>query len=102
MDERGVVGVISRSSLERELAEDSGKKLGETLDALTFPHVHPDQTLDLALQRMGVNQLDILPVVGRAELRGIVTLRDVLNAYGLGPTGLGLLSNSTPMTEGRK
>ena len=105
MDERGVVGVISRSSLERELAEDGGKKLGEMLDALTFPHVHPDQTLDLALQRMGLNQLDILPVVGRAdvhELRGIVTLRDVLDAYGLGPAGLGLLANSTPMAEGRK
>lgn len=103
MDERGVVGVISLSRLERELAKDGNKKLGETLDALTFPHVHPDQTLDLALQRMGDNQLDILPVVGRAdvhELRGIVTLRDVLNAYGLGASGMGLLADSA--ADGQK
>jgi CIC family chloride channel protein len=35
---------------------------------------------------MGENQLDILPVVNRAnvhKLEGIVTLRDVLNAYGV-------------------
>ena len=53
---------------------------------MIFPHVHPDQGLDLALERMGMYQLEALPVVGRAnihELKGIVTLRDVLNAYGV-------------------
>ena len=67
-DERGVIGVISLSGLERELAKDGKKKLCETVDPLTFPHVHSDQTLDMALQRMGVNQVDILPVVGRADV----------------------------------
>jgi len=62
------------------------KKLGELTDALVFPHVHPDQTLDLALERMGANQIEILPVVNRADmhkLEGMVTLRDVLGAYGV-------------------
>ena len=88
-DRRGVVGVINLSRLERELAEGADKKLGELVDALVFPHVHPDQGLDLALERMGANEIEILPVVNRADvhkLEGIVTLRDVLNAYGVSPT----------------
>ena len=86
MDRRGVIGVINFARLERELAEGADKKLGELVDALIFPHVHPDQGLDLALERMGANQIEILPVVNRADvhkLEGILTLRDVLDAYGV-------------------
>jgi CIC family chloride channel protein len=85
-DRRGVIGVINLSRLERELAEGADKKLGELVDALAFPHVHPDQGLDLALERMGANQTEILPVVSRADvhkLEGILTLRDVLDSYGV-------------------
>src|SRR5260370_16187695 len=88
-DRRGVVGVINLARLERELAAGAEKKLGELVDALVFPHVHPDQGLDLALERMGANQIEILPVVNRSDvhkLEGIVTLRDVLNAYGVNRT----------------
>jgi chloride channel protein, CIC family len=86
MDRRGVIGVINFARLERELAEGADKKVGELVDALMFPHVHPDQGLDLALERMGGNQLEVLPVVNRADvhkLEGILTLRDVLDAYGV-------------------
>ena len=89
MDRRGVIGVINFARLERELAEGADKKVGELVDALAFPHVHPDQGLDLALDRMGANQIEILPVVNRADvhkLEGIVTLRDVLDAYGVNCT----------------
>jgi CIC family chloride channel protein len=85
-DSRGVIGVISLSRLELEVAANANKKLDEIVDPLNFPHVHPDHGLDLALERMGVDQLEMLPVVGRAnvhELKGIVTLRDVLDAYGV-------------------
>jgi chloride channel protein, CIC family len=87
-DQRGVIGVINLSRLEKELQEDEGtdKKLGDLVDAMVFPHVHPDQALDLALERMGANQIEVLPVVNRGDihkLEGIVTLRDVLNAYGV-------------------
>jgi CIC family chloride channel protein len=88
-DRRGVVGVINLSRLESELAEGADRKLGELVDALVFPHVHPDQGLDLALERMGANQIEVLPVVNRADvhkLEGIVTLRDVLDAYGVNRT----------------
>jgi chloride channel protein, CIC family len=85
-DRRGVTGVINLSRLERELAEGADKKLGELVGARDFPHVHSDQGLDLALERMGTNQIEILPVVSRADvhkLEGVVTLRDVLDSYGV-------------------
>jgi CIC family chloride channel protein len=90
-DERGVVGVLSWARLEKET--DGTKRLLDLVDPLTFPHVHADQSLDLALERMGANQIEILPVVGRADahrLEGIVTLRDVLDAYGVGMHEVGL------------
>jgi CIC family chloride channel protein len=85
-DRRGVIGVIDLSRLESEIAKGEDTKLSELTDALAFPHVHADQGLDLALERMGKNQIEILPVVNRAnvhKLEGIVTLRDVLDAYGV-------------------
>jgi CIC family chloride channel protein len=85
-DLRGVVGVINLSRLEREF-ERADQKLSELIDVLHFPHVHSDQGLDLALERMGTNQIEILPVVSRADvhkMEGIVTLRDVLDSYGVG------------------
>src|ERR1700686_5161984 len=95
MDRRGVIGVVNFARLERELAEGADKKVGELVDAQAFPHVHPDQGLDLALERMGANQIEILPVVNRADvhkLEGILTLRDVLDAYGVNRTGSALAS----------
>jgi CIC family chloride channel protein len=86
MDRRGVIGVINFARLEREVAEGVDKKVGELVDAQVFPHVHLDQGLDLALERMGANRIEILPVVNRADmhkLEGIVTLRDILDAYGV-------------------
>lgn len=85
-DRRGVIGVVSFAQLGLELAEGADKKVGDLVDALAFPHVHADQGLDLALERMGANQIEILPVVSRADmhkLEGVVTLGDVLNAYGV-------------------
>jgi CIC family chloride channel protein len=89
-DRRGVVGLINLPTLEREQAEGAAKKLGELVDGLVFPHVHQDQGLDLALERMGTNQIDILPVVSRADvhkLEGIVTLHDVLDSFGVNMPG---------------
>ena len=93
IDPRGVVGVVSVATLERQLAEGAATAtLGELVHNHAFPHVHPDQSLDLALERMGGAQLEALPVVSRMDvhkLEGIVTLRDVLDSFGVrlpGPT----------------
>ncbi len=82
-DRRGVIGLVDLTRLEREEADAT---LGELVDDVIFPHVHADQGLDLALERMGANQIEMLPVVNRANvhaLEGVVTLRDVLDAYGV-------------------
>lgn len=58
-------------------------------DGLQVPHVHSDQPLGLALARMGDSGHNVLPVVSRANARlvvGIVTLADVLKAYGVDTT----------------
>jgi CIC family chloride channel protein len=87
-DERGVVGVLPLSTLEN--ASDPKKRLADLVDPLAFPHVHADHGLHLALERLGSNRLDLLPVVSRSnahQLLGVVTLRDVLQIYGVGNRG---------------
>ena len=84
-DERGVVGVISLRSIQ-EAAEEGGatRTLLEFVDKGDFPHVHVDHPLHVALERMGASQLDLLPVVSRAnvhQLRGVVMRQDVLAQY---------------------
>ena len=89
-DARGIIGVISLVKLEQAIQEAADKKLSELLNPIVFPHVHSDQRLDLALDRMGTNQIEILPVVSRADvhkLEGVVTLRDVLASYGVSGVG---------------
>src|ERR1035437_532410 len=89
-DRRGVIGVINLPTLEREQAEGAAKHLDQLVRGLVFPHVHPDQGLDLALERMGANQIEVLPVVSRADvhkLEGVVTLQDVLDSYGVNMPG---------------
>ena len=94
---QGLIGVIDVASLqaalgampEGELEEQPARTLSDLLDPLVFPHVHADQGLDLALERMSSNHLDLLPVVNRADvhkLEGIVTQRDILAAYGVSLT----------------
>jgi CIC family chloride channel protein len=51
-----------------------------------LPHVHPDHGLDIALHRMGISGVKVLPVVSRSDvglLKGTVALDDVLRVYGL-------------------
>jgi CIC family chloride channel protein len=88
-DERGVIGVVSLQGLQRANSDGLAKKrLAEIVDQDEFPHVHGDHSLHLALDRMGASQLDLLPVVSRAnvhQLEGVVTLQDVLALYGVGP-----------------
>jgi CIC family chloride channel protein len=85
-DERGVVGVVSIALLEKATADGlSNSKLIDLLQGQEFPHLHSDQSLTTALERMGAAGLDALPVVSRADARkleGIVALQDVLKFYG--------------------
>lgn len=87
MDERGVVGVDSAATLQKALSDSAGARtLAELMSPAMFPHVHSDQLLHQALERMGAAGLDALPVVSRAnvhQLEGVVVLSDILDAYGV-------------------
>jgi CIC family chloride channel protein len=96
---REFLGMIQDSQLKQAASNGNATQtVGELGDsgfrhhrpeAKDFPHVHPDHTLSLALERMGTTKLHVLPVVSRANVRqllGIVVLEDVLEAYGVGRT----------------
>ncbi len=95
-DASGLWGMIAKEKLEDGIAHGlAGTQvvnvIGESLTthlptAGEFPHLHLDHDLGLALERMGATKLNVLPVVSRANLRellGVVTLDDVLRAYGV-------------------
>ena len=82
-----VLGVVTLTGLQQRLAENGARPLSDFVNGINFPHLHTDQSLDLALERMGTNHVQVLPVVSRADIHkllGIVTLNDVLDSYGLG------------------
>jgi len=92
----GLVGMVRVGELEQ--AAEDGASNGTIMDLLPefpsgsdptaeqYPHVHPDHTLNLALERMGSTGLNVLPVVSRAnihQLIGVISLHDILHAYGV-------------------
>ena len=85
-DKRGVVGMLTQLGIQGAAEKgDAGRRLMEFV-SMDFPHVHVDHPLHLALERMGASHLDLLPVVSRAnvhQLRGIITLQDVMAQYGV-------------------
>ena len=87
-DGRGVAGLITREQLESAAKNGNLEApVSSIMKAGEFPHVHADHPLDDALDRMGANRMDVLPVVSRAnvhQLLGVVRLQDVLEAYGVG------------------
>jgi len=98
-DGDGLWGMVTKAKLEGAIAHGLGDKELESIlgdspgrhlpTAVEFPHVHPDQPLSPALTRMGTAGLDMLPVVSRGNLReliGVVTLDDILHAYGIAKT----------------
>jgi CIC family chloride channel protein len=91
MDEESIMGVMSRAALDQALADGKGDEtVRSLLTTIEFPHVHTDQALHLALERMSAAHIDILPVVNRADvhkMEGVISLRDVLDSYGVDSIG---------------
>jgi chloride channel protein, CIC family len=86
-DKAFFIGVVSQEDLEHALAEGNAKTtLTDLVNPLGIPHFHTDQPLYLALERMTKSNLEVVPVVHRADahkLEGIVARKDVLEAYGI-------------------
>jgi CIC family chloride channel protein len=91
VDADGLVGMLSASAIIDAVSEGRATTpVGDLVDADAagddMPHVHRDHPLGLALARMGATHHTVLPVVSRANVRvllGIVTLPDILRAYGV-------------------
>ena len=96
VDHNGLRGMLTRAQLDQAVKEGRGRDgLGQIvpvpqqyqLDAEDFPHLHPDHTLDIAMQRLAETGLSVLPVVSRVnprELKGTVSMQDVMAAYAMG------------------
>jgi chloride channel protein, CIC family len=99
VDEGGLLGIVTRTQLEDALNHGQGN--GELSNLLSpidpevepaadqFPHVHLDQPLESAMRRMAQANLNLLPVVGRTNLRelvGIISWNDALAAFKLDRT----------------
>jgi chloride channel protein, CIC family len=79
----GLWSGISKEALHQAVSQENGSvKLRTLLGNQSLPHLHPDQTLEVALRRMG--DYPLLPVVHRADfsrLEGVISLQDVLKTY---------------------
>jgi CIC family chloride channel protein len=96
-DDQGLAGLVRTAAIARAMAEGKSAEPLATLVAGEDrrahdnwpPHVHADQPLGLALARMGETRHNVLPVVSRANasaLQGVVTLSDLLDAFGVSDT----------------
>jgi len=99
VDAGGLRSMVSLEQLDEAVAANRGDEtLGslvpspgpsEELDDQNFPHLHVDHPLDLAMQRMAESGWKVLPVVSRdniRELKGTISLPDILAAYGVAKT----------------
>jgi CIC family chloride channel protein len=86
-----LLGILTSETLECAFVDGRKEQpLKDLVETLQVPHLHTDQALHLALERMSKHHLDVLPVLHRADLHkleGVVTLPDVLDAYGIDRIG---------------
>ena len=91
VDKAYFLGIVTRETLESADGDGRSEQLvADLVDTSHVPHVHTDHALHYALERMSKYHLDVLPVIHRAELHkleGVVTLSDVLDAYGVDRIG---------------
>jgi len=99
VDQAGLRGMLRIAQLDRAIAEGQGERtLGQLvpapdpgrLTAEAFPHVHADHSLDSAMRRLAETGLKALPVVSRTnirELKGTISMQDILAAYAMGKVG---------------
>jgi CIC family chloride channel protein len=95
-DSAGLWGMIRNSELETAVANGAERKcladllkatpMDQLPDAGEQVYAYPDDSLSVVLERMGKSGCNVVPVVSRADVRqlaGVVTLDDILRAYGI-------------------
>ena len=95
VDPDGLRGMITAALLDEAVAAGRGEEtLGrlvpaphpnELLTSESFPHIHPDHPLAVAMRRMAASGMSVLPVVSRADIRmleGTLSVSDIIAAHG--------------------
>lgn len=83
-----VRGLITKRELETE--GSAARTVSDLLKTNSYPYVHTDHPVSFALERMREANVDVLPVVSRAdihELCGAITLSQILTGYGVAGAG---------------
>jgi CIC family chloride channel protein len=83
-----LLGIVLSSDLDDALHKGAGGAAVASIvrrEVLSkLPHLHPDQSADIVLHRLGQCNLSVLPVVDRRDITqvlGEVALEDLLDAY---------------------
>jgi chloride channel protein, CIC family len=97
VDEAGFRGMVTLEQLEEAIRAGLGDSTlaqivskPASLDALadaSFPHVYPDDPLEAVMRWIAGDRIKVLPVLSRMnpwELKGTISLSDVLAAYAVG------------------
>lgn len=100
VDQGGLRGMLSVDRLDRAMKDAQKDGQGDLrlsdlvpaphpdkLSAQEFPHLHADHSLDFAMRRIAETGLKVLPVVSRTnllELKGAISMEDILAAYAVG------------------
>jgi CIC family chloride channel protein len=89
VDAGGLRGMVTADRLEQAMLVDDHSLVGDLVlqPAGEMPHLHPDDSLDMAVRRIAQSGSKVLPVVSRTnqrDLRGSISLDDILAAYETG------------------
>jgi CIC family chloride channel protein len=83
IDAGGLLGMVTLEDLDAA----APSQLAGNLVRTSSPHLHIDESLDYAMRLIAGSGLKLLPVVSREnvrELKGTVSVADILGAYGIG------------------
>jgi tetratricopeptide (TPR) repeat protein/CBS domain-containing protein len=111
VDKHGLRGMVTLQQLDSvppetplaELVPDPGPT--EHLNEGSFRHVHPDHPLEVAMRRLAESGVPVLPVVSRTnirELKGTVSLADILKAYAIGQPQVAGAAEPASSTHSRR
>ncbi len=80
-DEGKIVGLLTHTDIIRALKTQDPETPVRELMSTDFPRLHPDDDLFEIHQQMQASNLDALPVIENGEFAGLLTSRDVSEAY---------------------
>jgi CIC family chloride channel protein len=82
-DKNELIGIVSTQDMHKRTVRGKEQHVCDIMAADIFVG-YPFETLDIVLDRMVVNDISLLPIVMKSnpkKMIGIVTRKDIMNAY---------------------